>query len=262
MEVFKLIDKYIVNVLFASFNLLSNLVFIFSFKKRRIVHRNKKLKTNNESCFILGNGPSLKDVDLSLLKNKDTFAVNYFYKHNPDGFESKYFVAIDDRFYWEESAMKYLEDTYENHKDIIFILKYSALSRRKWDMSRTFFINAKCLQYADKAYFDCTKNMTACINVVLQCIQIAMFMGYKKIYLLGCDFSQYAQVKPGHFYDSNLQIRDQLNMGDDARWAYLVHYHHYALRKIADKKGIEIINLTENSLLDAYKFDSLENVIQ
>ena len=51
------------------------------------------------------------------------------------------------------------------------------------------------------------------------------------------------------------------NMGDDARWAYLAHYHHYALEKYARKRGQEIINLTDESLIDAYVHQRYDEVI-
>lgn len=36
-------------------------------------------ENNNKKCFIIGNGPNLKDIDLSLLRNHVTIACNSFY---------------------------------------------------------------------------------------------------------------------------------------------------------------------------------------
>ncbi|MCR5248298.1 MAG: hypothetical protein K6E14_11005, partial [Paludibacteraceae bacterium] len=183
--------------------------------------------------------------------------------HCPDGFKSRFFVAIDQNFYKTEQR-EYILDLYEQEKDVTFILKTPAYDLKKeWDMNRTFFIFPKLFQYGDYVAVDITKNMTASINVVLQCIQIALGMGYKRIYLLGCDFTQYAEMKSHHFYDTkNDDDRRALtNMGDDARWAYLAHYHHYALQKYAKKHGQTIINLTEKSLIDAYEFGHFDNIV-
>jgi len=50
-----------------------------------------------QRCFIIGNGPSLRDLDLSRLKNEVTFGMNRIYLLFPElGFTSTYFVSIND----------------------------------------------------------------------------------------------------------------------------------------------------------------------
>lgn len=260
MTVYKYIDGMI-NIMLMIFNFFSRCSLFFRPKLRKLIKNNRKLKElrKSEECFIMGNGPSLKNVDFKKLENKETFAVNYFYKYREDGFESKYFVAIDDIFANSE-GIEYIEKLYHDKKMYI-ILRHSCFfnSKEKFDLNRCFFLYAKQFQAGNDVRIECDKNMTACINVVLQCIQIALDMGYKKIYLLGCEFSEYAQLKVEHFY--NVDLTRAFSMGDEARWAALVHYHHYALERYAKKRGVEIINLTPGSLIDAYKKDSFENII-
>ncbi|MFC2063885.1 6-hydroxymethylpterin diphosphokinase MptE-like protein [Chloroflexota bacterium] len=48
-------------------------------------------------CFIIGNGPSLKEMDLGKLKNEITFGMNRIYLLFPDlGFSTTYYVSIND----------------------------------------------------------------------------------------------------------------------------------------------------------------------
>ncbi|OGN74608.1 MAG: hypothetical protein A2X25_06705 [Chloroflexi bacterium GWB2_49_20] len=48
-------------------------------------------------CFIIGNGPSLRDIDLGRLKNEVTFGMNRIYLLFPElGFSTTYFVSIND----------------------------------------------------------------------------------------------------------------------------------------------------------------------
>ena len=263
MDIYKKLD-YILYVFLAAYNCFSRIKLALSIRTKRLIKHNRDLKRNKDHCFILGNGPSLKGVNLMELNVEDTFAVNYFYKHCTEGFKSRFFVAVDQMFYKTEQR-EYILNLYDELKDVEFILKTPAFGMKKdWEMNRSFFIYPKLFQYGKNVKCDFTKNTTACINVVIQCIQLAIFMGYKKIYLLGCDFTQYAQVKSNHFYDTKKDDdrRALTNMGDDARWAYLAHYHHYALQRLAEKRGIEIINLTENSLIDAYRFESYQDVVK
>jgi hypothetical protein len=58
--------------------------------KLRNVHKGQR-------CFIIGNGPSLRDLDLSKLRNEFTFGLNRIYLLFPElGFNSTYFVSIND----------------------------------------------------------------------------------------------------------------------------------------------------------------------
>lgn len=262
MIVYFYLDK-IMNVILIFLNFLLRLYGYLDIGCRKIIKRNEELKRKvsekqTEECFILGNGPSLRDVDLNLLKDKDTFTVNYFYRNEKE-FRSTYHVIIDDIFY-DDRGEGELINIYKEHPDTIFLLKYASYKRNKdlYDLNRTYFTLAKQFQYGKYVVCDMTKNMTACINVVLHCIQCAIYMGYKKIYLLGCDFNAYAQLKTEHFYDAQERV---VSMGDDARWSSMAHYHHYALQEYASKIGVEIINLTPGSLIDAYKRDTLENVL-
>lgn len=237
---------------------------IFRPKLRKLLKNNRKMKNLKtcDECFILGNGPSLKEVDLSKLNDKDTFTVNMFYKYRSDGFKGRYFVAVDDVFAHGE-YLEYVRKVYEDNPNMYCILRNNCFYENEelFDLERAFFIYAKQFQAGKDVRIECDKNMTACINVVLQCIQIALDMGYKRIYLLGCEFSEYAQSKLEHFYEDS-QTDKGYSMGDGARWAALAHYHHYALDKYAREHGVEIINLTPNSLIDAYKKEKIENVIK
>src|SRR5574338_1535950 len=48
-------------------------------------------------CFIIGNGPSLKDTDLGKLRNEYTFGMNRIYLLFPElGFTTTYFASIND----------------------------------------------------------------------------------------------------------------------------------------------------------------------
>ncbi|MCI0854684.1 MAG: hypothetical protein J4N91_09695, partial [Chloroflexi bacterium] len=49
-----------------------------------------------ERCFVIGNGPSLKQTDLSLLKEEFTFGMNRIYMIFAElGFSTTYFLAIN-----------------------------------------------------------------------------------------------------------------------------------------------------------------------
>ena len=54
-------------------------------------------KHSGERCFIIGNGPSLKQTDLTKLKNEFTFGMNRLYMaYETMGFQTTYYVTVND----------------------------------------------------------------------------------------------------------------------------------------------------------------------
>jgi hypothetical protein len=67
--------------------------------RRESIRRLAALKDNHkgERAFIIGNGPSLRQTDLSKLRNEFTFGMNRIYLLFPElGFHTTYFVSIND----------------------------------------------------------------------------------------------------------------------------------------------------------------------
>ena len=67
--------------------------------RRESIHKLEAFKDihKGKRAFIIGNGPSLKQTDLTKLKNEFTFGMNRIYLLFPElGFSTTYFVAIND----------------------------------------------------------------------------------------------------------------------------------------------------------------------
>jgi hypothetical protein len=67
--------------------------------RRESIRRLAALKNvhKGQRAFIIGNGPSLKQTDLSKLKNEITFGMNRIYMLFPElGFQTTYFCSIND----------------------------------------------------------------------------------------------------------------------------------------------------------------------
>jgi len=54
-------------------------------------------QNQGQRCFIIGNGPSLRQTDLQLLKHEHTFGLNRIYLLFPElGFQTRYLVSVND----------------------------------------------------------------------------------------------------------------------------------------------------------------------
>lgn len=234
--------------------------------QKDVLKRNEQLKAADDLkiCFVLGNGPSLKKVDLSLIEKYPCITVNFFHK-GAEGFQSKYHLMVDDAFaqtYWDYT--KELVETQKNTKFFVRTSTYRKLEQQGGDMSRVYGVLADYLPEKKLLRYDMSKPMTGSLNVVPVAIECAMSMGYEKIYLLGCDFNTYAIAKDSHFYDqaSGKIFEKRGYLAGDLVRSALVHKQHYLLDDMSRQAGIEIVNLTEGSLIDAYRRDTLEHIFE
>ena len=257
------VDELACSVLSAKSGLLFKLK-----ANKKLYSKNAKLKKDNREqnvCFVLGNGPSLKTVNFDDIKNHPCMTVNMFYR-GTDTYFSDYHLFLDPVFS-EDSHFGYVKEICEKSPDTKLIVQeplYKRLCKENIPTDNVHMIAPKLVQCKNEIKYDMTKCMTGSLNVIPVAIECAMYMGYKKIYLLGCDFNSYAVCKDEHFYeqkaDENVFGRAH-EVGDLIRCA-LVHKQHYAIDDAARKAGIEIVNLTEGSLVNAYKKEKYAKKIE
>ena len=169
-----------------------------------ILSQNERFRNTHlgERCFILGNGPSLKNVNLSSLADEFVFTVNNF--AFVDGFEkaktnvhlwmdAAFFNARDDvKLEKEKLMLSYTKIATQNPICFVDIQGFSFIKQNKLDeilQINYLFQGVSHITSDNPLYLDISKPITGFYNVVHYAIIIAIFMGFKKIYLLGCDSS-------------------------------------------------------------------------
>lgn len=163
-----------------------------------------KNKFVGKRCFILGNGPSLNKTDVLKLKDEITFAVNsIFLMTQTNGFKPTFYVVEDNLVFKENikeindyaGVTKILPRQYaeqlDNSKDMyIFEMDQDYYNRSKKNRFGVPFFND---QYSET--FFCGQSVTY-INM-----QLAYYMGFSEVYLVGMDFSY--SIPPGHTQNGN-----------------------------------------------------------
>ncbi len=84
-------------------------------------------------------------------------------------------------------------------------------------------------------------------------MQFAVYMGFKEIYLLGCD-CDYCQPKK-HFIE--FSHRHKIKTLESER----VIYVHGEFKKFADSHGVKVVNCTRGGKLEVYPRMALEDVL-
>lgn len=91
-------------------------------------------------------------------------------------------------------------------------------------------------------------------------LMVGLYMGYKKIYLLGFDHDWLCQrnISP-HFYDE----RENIPKADLSKFSYyeLIRFSqnmwdiYIKLKSTAIKSGVKVINLSRPTYLDVFEFE-------
>ncbi|EMR46682.1 TPA: hypothetical protein SLP05_002358 [Pseudomonas putida] len=172
----------------------------------KIFNSIKSLKNREAGrrAFILGNGPSILEEDLSSLGNELTIGMNAStLLEQKFGFHTNYYVVSDTRFITHPDKGRYA--TTDLHPQTIRVLREEI--RDVDDRSiknQTYYVPALkrdgfSRDIRSGYFFGCTTTMLA--------IQLAYYLGVTEVYLLGCDL-RYTPDSPRFYKEDNPQLED------------------------------------------------------
>jgi hypothetical protein len=189
-------------------------------------NKNKISKFHNihkgKRCFIVANGPSLNQTDLTLLKNEVTIGMNRIYL-NADkmGFMPTYIVVQDITI-----QLKQFQEDYESLKLPKFF-NWNGRHLFKEQDNLTFIRS----DYTPKFYTDLTKSSWGGHSVTNTCIQLAFYMGFSEVYLVGKDHNYEQKGVPGQLVSAT---------GNESNHFIKGYYHKGLKWRIPDYKGEEL----------------------
>lgn len=151
---------------------------------------------NNRILAIIGNGPSILEVELDKLKNHpkiDTLSIN-----KPDNrlWPTTYWAFFD------VSQIRRHEGLWNNYEGMIF--NSTSIKRQK----------SKSMQFKNIGGKGFSKDALKGIHIgrssVFAAMQIALWMGYEKVYIFGCDMNPDGLNGKLHFYGDNPDVQPDI----------------------------------------------------
>lgn len=234
-------------------------------KNRDMFKKLKKFKSihKGESCFIVGTGPSLKLEDIEKIKhtNAKCFGVNTLYKiYENTSWRADYYCIIDPTTY---SAIR--DGVKKYHTNSLFIAG-NRIFEENIDINRFALNCSSFYRLAYKEYFGATEFSTDLCNeiydgasVVYAALQIAVYMGFKDIYLLGVDCN----------YEKNSILHSKtLAYGKDYKYNWtkqtgLTMIECFKVAKeYADKNNVHIYNAAAGGMLEVFPRVGLDDAIR
>lgn len=208
-----------------------------------------------ERCFIIGAGPSLKMEDLDKLakNNEICFGSNkIFLAYEQTGWRPDYYMVCD------FNVFRSCYDIIKNLKESIMFVDdfYNMTGLEK--LSDSYLFHSLHQKNEFKFSKDITKYVCSGLTVTYNMIQVAAYMGFKEIYLLGIDFSfnGLSESKGNHFCDKyveNTKMKGRF-YEDESLLAYK------EAERCSHKNNFRIYNATRGGKLEVFERKSFDDL--
>jgi hypothetical protein len=218
-------------------------------------HRSKLQKFKNlhqgKDCFIIGNGPSLNEMNLEPLRRHHTFGLNKIYLMEDRGVDLNLsFLVSVNPLVIEQSASRF------ESMNCDMFLSYSAAYNQVRPLDHVNYIYSRGGPYTFRGNLN--KRICEGHTVTFVAMQIAYFMGFRRVFLVGVDHSFQAEGDPNekqHMEDEDVNHFDpNYFKGNDWQLPDLEasELSYRLARFFYHRDGRQIIDATVDGELDIY----------
>lgn len=218
--------------------------------------RNLKNQYCNKKVFIIATGPSLTKEDYLALKDQYTIGVNAICKwFGETGVTTNWLVVSDPKAY--KALLPYMPDTDEvftsdNRQNRKSGAGYKEHRRIPVDISNNYRKGFSPKKISNDIEV-CAYNGN---TVVLLAIQIAIYMGFRDIYLVGTDCNYDKNVQNWYSVDHGIIDKNNVTAGVRMIRDYMTAYEW------AEIYGVNIYNATRGGMLEVFPRVNLDALIE
>lgn len=239
-------------------------------------HRNEydimkfKNKYKGRACFVIGNGPSLRSEDLEKIQEKGfvTFAANKIYNiFKSTSWRPNYIAVSDPQFIRDKKTFKQIQNV---QAEMLFVRSQFAFDIRnclcavcpiRSEPSRALLDNPMFSRECDKIIYDIG-------TVTYFSIQIAAYMGFKTIYLIGVDNKYaYSKLRDGTIIKNEGVVSYFAESGEtipapslaSSTWESDIAYEY--AENYSKEQDFRILNATRGGFLEIFERVNLDDVI-
>jgi len=248
-----------------------NFLAIPSFEDRMKMLRYKN-KHLGETAFILGNGPSVRVEDLEMLDGKLVFAANRFHLAYANMKMRPSYTAVADMLMTEEFGPQIAESCEtplfvqaRGAKHVFLssdreIIEYDIVPRPRGPYPQVAFSH------------DLTEGLGNGASIIYDLLQIAVWMGVKRIYLYGIDhnfimpanYSGKAGTAVQNTTEENHFLKNY--RGRSGVWyspvTEIIEKGFSVAREYCESNGIEIYNVTRGGKLEIYERRDFDDIVR
>lgn len=243
-----------------------------------------------ERCFIVGNGPSLKNLDLSVLKNKTVFTVNQSPRMKDfEKLETDYHIWTDERFFHlrddspeDMELLQVMRKVKSCDKSPVVFYKTSAFQMiQKYKLDREldihYLMDGPINFDSPVVDFPIDRPLPVFPTCIHYAILIAVYMGFAEIVLLGCDCTglintinarredcgeyTYAYDVSDNEAKRMQKQQEYTKLADEMLWYSQLLNTYGILYSYCKRKGCNLVNATKGSILEEVPKVNLKDFI-
>lgn len=252
----------------------------FVIKNKNRVNRSKKAIAKykdchkGERCFIIGNGPSLKAEDLTKLKKEYTFGMNTIFKIFPETPWRPTFYFVQDTKIIENFG----KDIVSYGFDEVFVplvkdYNYRNLLKNLSQAKCFIMPDAEKYPAENKFIYDLSKGVIGNgLTITYACMQMAVYMGFSEIYLIGMDHSFSVNMRPDGTIEYDKSVKSN-HFGKDYAEGKMgttfflpklqeTELAYTTAKRFAEYHGLKIYNATRGGKLEVFERVNLDDIVK
>lgn len=249
---------------------------------REVLTANGPLKDRHASqrCFIVGNGPSVKQVDLRRLQGEAVFSVSNGYLHEGYAAMAPQYHCVPQITYGRMTEADVVSWFREMDQSIghatLFLNETEAGLVRQHGLFPKRRVHYLALRNSfdeldDRRIIDLTEPVPRVESVPVMTLMVALYMGFREIVLLGIDHDHFKTGRYVYAFDPQVQKGKDFSVKDNGEVLTPRHdefqslarlWRQYrVLSEIAQHHGISILNASSSSELDEFPRARLDDVL-
>ncbi len=242
-------------------------VDLFDLSRNFIPYKNPRIEEfrdvhRGERCFIVATGPSLRIDDLETLRRNNEFCISMntiFYCFEKTTWRPDIYCVLDG------AIIDKWKNKIENLDVSVFFVGDSSIKEFQENLEGKLYVyhsmSGKYYMRNPKITTDFSEKVFNSGSVTFISIQLAIYLGFTDIYLLGTDFSYNIGKKNNHFMSGKSQ-NNEYNFSRSIinESLYYAQNSYRCLKLEAEQLGHKIYNATRGGALEVFErvdFDSL-----
>ncbi len=236
-------------------------------KYAAVLKKNRALRGRHsgERCFVVLNGPSLNEHDLTPLRDEKVFCVNYMFRAPlVETIKPDYYCWCDAKITAQPNGGSVLAELREKcpQAALLFTTRFCGVAA---DDGKSYFTYSKHMPTKNRVRSDLAGLSSNFQTVAGYAVNCALYMGFAEIYILGLDFApgpfaHFADLGSGSACADPARAADKDEVCGNYLGYVKAQYENYYLRSAAQRAGQRIINLNPDSCVRAYEFGSFERL--
>lgn len=229
---------------------------------KAMLARNRELaKTKRGRCWIIGNGPSIREQDLTLLRDEETFVVNRFIHHpQAELIDPKYYVIVDPKFGGGQWGTDFVAEV---ERRLPRVTLFTGPDGERFLEAQGLLRGHRRFQIYPNQRFtfgypweiELTRGIPGADNVTKSALCIAVWMGFTEINLLGIDGNGLLLSDNSHFYGHVAGPDNQIDLEKAMVSSALSMRGWRALPGYLERRGIRLVSRNPRSVLTAIPYE-------